>query len=70
MTNFENLKINYLSLNLPFNNTQQIERIADFLADLGCQSTLVDQSNQKRHLLTKIHKYRYSAEFVVNLNKY
>ena len=70
MTSFENLKIDYLSLNLQFNNIKQIERIADFLADLGCKSTLVDQSSEKRYLLTKIHKYRYSAEFVVNLNKY
>ncbi len=31
--NFENLKIDYLSLNLQFNNIEQIEEIADYLAD-------------------------------------
>ena len=61
--NFENLKIDYLSLNLQFNN---IEQIADYL----CRSTLLDQSSKKRHLLTKTNKNRYSSEFVVNLNKY
>lgn len=66
--NFENLKIDYLSLNLQFNN---IEQIADYLADtFDCRSTLLDQSSKKRHLLTKTKKSRYSAEFVVNLNKY
>lgn len=69
--NFENLKIDYLSLNLQFNNIEQIEEIADYLADtFDCRSTLLDQSSKKRHLLTKTKKSRYSAEFVVNLNKY
>ena len=70
MNNFGNLKIDYLSLNLQFNNIKQIKRVAGFLTDLGCESRLVDQSSGKRYLLTKIHKSRYSAEFVVNLNKY
>ena len=69
--NSENLKIDYLSLNLQFNNIKQIEEIAYFLADtFHCRSTLVDQSSKKRHLLTKTNKNRYSAEFVVNLNKH
>lgn len=69
--NFENLKIDYLSLNLQFNNIEQIEEIADYLADtFDCRSTLLDQSSKKRHLLTKTNKNRYSTEFVVNLNKY
>lgn len=69
MTNFENLKIDYLSLNLQFNNIKQIKRIAGFLTDLGCKSTLVDKSSGKRYLLTKIHKSRYSIDFAINLNK-
>ena len=70
MNDFGNLKIDYLSLNLQFNNIKQIKKLAGFLTDLGCESRLVDQSTGKRCLLTKIHKSRYSAEFVVNLNKY
>lgn len=31
---------------------------------------VLDQSSKKRHLLTKTKKSRYSAEFLVNLNKY
>jgi len=50
MTNFENLKIDYFSLNLQFNNIKQIKRIAGFLTDLGCKSTLVDKSSGKRYL--------------------
>lgn len=67
MSSFKNLKIDYLSLNLQFRN---IKKIANFLANLGCKSTLVDESKRKSYVLTKIHKHRYSAEFVVNLNKY
>ena len=70
MTSFKNLKIDYLSLNLQVRNIRQINKIADFLANLGCKSTLVDESERKSYVLTKIHKHRYSAEFVVNLNKY
>ena len=70
MTSFKNLKIDYLSLNSQFCNIRQIKKIADFLANLGCKSTLVDESERKSYVLTKIHKHRYSAEFVVNLNKY
>lgn len=70
MNNFGNLKIDYLSLNLQFNNIKQIKRVAGFLTDLGCESRLIDQSSRKRYPLTKIHKSRYLAEFVVNLNKY
>ena len=70
MTSFKNLKIDYLSLNLQFRNIRQIKKIADFLAHLGCKSTLVDESKRKSYVLTKIHKHRYSTEFVVNLNKY
>ncbi len=53
----EKLIVDWISLN-----------IADFLANLGCKSTLVDESERKSYVLTKIHKHRYSTEFVVNLN--
>ena len=67
----EDLKVDYLSFNLQFNNPEQIQEIADFLADtFHCQSTLLDQSSKKRHLLTETNKNRYSAEFVVNSNKH
>ena len=67
----EDLKVDYLSFNLQFNNPEQIQEIADFLANtFYCQSTLLDQSSKKRHLLTKTNKNRYSAEFVVNSNKH
>ena len=35
MNNFGNLKIDYLSLNLQFNNIKQIKRVAGFLTDLS-----------------------------------
>jgi len=70
MTSFKNLKIDYLSLNLQFRNIRQIKKIANFLANLGCKSKLVDESKRKSYVFTKIHKHRYSAEFAVNLNKY
>ena len=67
----EDLKVDYLSFNLQFNNPEQIQEIADFLADtFDCQSTLLDQSSKKGHLLTETNKNRYSAEFVVNSNKH
>ena len=67
----EDLKVDYLSFNLQFNNPGQIQEIADFLADIfHCRSTLFNQSNKKRHLLTETNKNRYSAEFVVNSNKH
>ena len=51
--NFENLKIDYLSLNLQFNNIEQIEEIADYLADtFDCQSTLIESESLK--IYTKI----------------
>lgn len=67
----EDLKVDYLRFNLQFNNPEQIQEIADFLADtFHCQSTLLDQSSKKRHLFTETNKNRYSAEFVVNSNKH
>jgi len=67
----EDLKVDYLSFNLQFNNPEQIQKIAGFLADtLHCRSTLLDQSSKKRHLLTETNKNRYSAEFVVNSSKH
>ena len=67
----KNLKVDYLSFNFQFNNPEQIQEIADFLADsFDCRSTLFDQSSKKRHLLTEPNKNRYSAEFVVNSNRH
>ena len=67
---YEDLKIDYLSLNLQFNNPEQIQEIADFLAaTFNCRSTLLDQSSKKRYLLAETDKNRYSAEFVINSNK-
>lgn len=40
----EDLKVDYLSLNLRFNDLEQIKGIADFLANtFDCRSTLYDQ---------------------------
>jgi len=67
----EDLKVDYLSFNLQFNNPGQIQEIADFLVDtFHCKSTLFNQSSKKRHILTETDKNRYSAEFVVNSNKH
>ena len=69
--NSENLKVDYLSLNLQFNNSRRIEQIATYLGKtLHCKMTLFDQSSKKRHLLTETNKNRYLAEFVVNSNSY
>ena len=69
--NSEGLKIDFLSLNLQFYNPDRIKQIANFLGDtLHCKSTLFDQSSKKWYLLTKTNKNIYSAEFVVNSNKY
>ena len=67
----EDLKVDYLSFNLRFNSIEGIKEIADFLANtFDCRSTLYDQSSKKRHLLVENNRCRYSAEFVVNLNKH
>ena len=69
--NSENLKVDYLSFNLQFNDLEQIKIIANWLANtFHCKSTLIDQSSKKRNLLTIINKNRYSAEFVLNSNSY
>jgi len=48
----EDLKIDYLSLNLQFNNLRQIQEIADYLVDtFGCKSTLLDQSTKFKKTL-------------------
>lgn len=69
--NSENLKVDYLSFNLQFNDFKEIKIIANWLANtFHCRSTLIDQSSKKRHLLTETNKSRYLAEFVVNSNIY
>jgi hypothetical protein len=69
--NSEDLKVDYLSFNLQFNNPQQIKQITASLANtFHCRSTLFDQSSKKWHLLIENNQNRYSAEFVVNSNKH
>jgi len=69
--NSENLKVDYLSFNLQFNNTRQIKHIAVYLAEtFHCRSTLLDQSSKKWHPLVENNQNRYSAEFVINSNKH
>ena len=58
----EDLKIDYLSLNLQFNNLSQIQKIAGYLADtFGCKSTLLDQSTKLKKTLVESVKRNYSA---------
>lgn len=67
----EDLKIDYLSLNLQFNNLSQIQKIADYLADtFGCKSTLLDQSTKLKKTLVESVKRNYLASFIVNSTKY
>lgn len=69
--NSENLKVDYLSFNLQFNNLTQINIIANWLANtFHCRSRLIDQSTKKRYILTETTKNLYLAEFVVNSNSY
>jgi hypothetical protein len=54
----EDLKIDYLSLNLQFNNLSQIQKMAGYLADsFGCKSILLDQSTKlKKHWLKVLRR--------------
>jgi hypothetical protein len=48
----EDLKVDYLSLNLQFNNLNQIQKTADYLGDtFGCKSTLLNKSTKLKHWL-------------------
>ena len=50
----EDLKVDYLSLNLQFNNLNQIQKTADYLGDtFGCKSTLLDQSTKLKKRLVE-----------------
>ena len=67
----QNLKVDYLSLNLQFNNPRQIQEIADYLANtFSCRSTLFDQSTKTKKTLVETDKSNYSAKFIVNSNKH
>ena len=67
----EDLKIDYLSLNLQFNNFSQIQKIAGYLANtFGCKSTLLDQSTKLKKTLVESAKRNYSASFIINSTKY
>jgi hypothetical protein len=67
----EDLKIDYLSLNLQFNNLSQIQKMAGYLADtFGCKSTLLDQSTKLKKTLVESVKRNYSASFIINSTKY
>ena len=66
----EDLKIDYLSLNLQFNTLRQIQEIADYLGDsFGCKSTLLDQSTKFQKTLVETDKRNYSAKFILNSNR-
>jgi hypothetical protein len=67
----EDLKIDYLSLNLQFNDLSQIQKMAGYLAEtFGCKSTLLDQSTKLKKTLVESVKRNYSASFIVNSTKY
>lgn len=68
----EDLKVDYLSLNLQFNNLNQIQKPADYLEDtFGCKSTLLAQSTKlKKKTLVESAKINYSASFIINSTKY
>ena len=67
----EDLKVDYLSLNLQFNNFNQIQKTADYLGDtFGCKSTLLDQSTKLKKTLVESAKRNYSASFIINSTKY
>ena len=67
----EDLKIDYLSLNLQFNDLSQIQKIAGYLAEtFGCKSTFLDQSTKLKKTLVESVKRNYSASFRVNSTKY
>ena len=67
----EDLKVDYLSLNLQFNNLNQIQKTADYLGDtFGCKSTLLDQSTKLKKTLVESAKRNYSASFIINSTQY
>lgn len=58
----EDLKVDYLNFNLQFNNPEQIQEMAGFLANtFNCRSTLLDQSSKKWQLVIEINENRYLA---------
>jgi hypothetical protein len=66
----ENLKVDYLSLNLQFTNLSQIEEIADFLLDtFNCRTFLKDGVAKTRKPLVETGRSRYWVEFLVNSSK-
>ena len=59
---YEDLKIDYLSLNL---------QMVGYLAEtFGCKSTLLDQSTKLKKTLVESAKRNYSASFIINSTKY
>ena len=67
----ENLKVDYLSLNLQFTNLSQIEEIADFLLDtFNCRTFLKDEVAKTRNPLVETGRSRYWGEFIVNSSKH
>ena len=64
----EDLKINYLSLNLQFKDLRQIQKMASYLGDtFGCKSTLLDQSTKLKKRLVESVKKNYSASNIIDL---
>ena len=67
----EKLKVDYLSFNFQFNDVKQLKDIACWLTDnFKCRVTLIDHLSKKQDLLSTHNQNRYSAEFIVNLNRY
>ena len=68
----EGLKLDYLSLNLQFNNFRRIKILANYLSDtFGCNSVYVDCKDSTRNCtLIKTKKNSWTVKFRVNSQDY
>ena len=67
----ENLNVDFINLNLPFQSLGQINRLATFLSDsLNDQDILFNRVIKNKNVLTRYSKIPYFADFTINSTKY
>jgi len=67
----ENLNVDFINLNLPFQSLGQINRLATFLSDsFNDQDILFNRVIKKQNVLTRYNKTPYFDDFTINSTKY
>jgi hypothetical protein len=67
----KDLKVDYLSFNLQFNDINKIQKVANYLMDaFGYKTILLNQLTEERSRLVKNNKNSCSGEFIINSSKY